>query len=85
MHGHLDLPPEYVFVVGAIPRRGDVLCAGMLLVSLGLRLAADNAILTVAISPLISLGGLYLAALVFFYGAALTHALDEGWGGGRGE
>lgn len=69
-------------LVGALAA-GGVLCAGMLLVSLGLRLAGGNAILAVAISPLISLGGLYLAAQVFFYGAALTHALDEGWGGGR--
>lgn len=70
-------------LVGALAA-GGVLCAGMLLVSFGLRLAGGNAILAVAVSPLISLGGLYLAAQVFFYGAALTHALDEGWGGGRG-
>ena len=76
-----DRSPRWGSVLVGALAAGGVLCAGMLLVSFGLRLAADNAILTVAISPLISLGGLYLAALVFFYGAALTHALDEGWGG----
>jgi len=79
-----DRSPRWGSVLVGSLAAGGVLCAGMLLVSLGLRLAGNNAILAVAVSPLISLGGLYLAAQVFFYGAALTHALDEGWGGGRG-
>lgn len=79
-----DRSPRWGSVLVGALAAGGVLCAGMLLVSLGLRLAGENAILAVAVSPLISLGGLYLAAQVFFYGAALTHALDEGWGGGRG-
>lgn len=79
-----DRSPRWGSVLVGALAAGGVLCAGMLLVSLGLRLAGGNAILAVAVSPLISLGGLYLAAQVFFYGAALTHALDEGWGGGRG-